>query len=60
MTAEDLAVEILGDAEICREMAQLAITALHDLTVEHDQLRDRYHRLLDEHRALRQPKAVAA
>ena len=54
ITADDVAVEALGDAETYREIALLAIARLHDLTVERDRLRKRHYRLQHDYRDLRE------
>ena len=51
--AGNMRVAALVEAERYRTLAQRAIHTLHDLAAERDQLRDRYHRTLDEARALR-------
>ena len=53
MTDEDLLVETMLEAETYRTTVQAATRALHDLTVEHERLRVRHHRLLEVYRAER-------
>ncbi len=48
-TIRDLATA-RDEAATYRLIAQQAIHALHDLTIERDRLRERYRRLLDESR----------
>lgn len=52
-TLTDQIVELTVWRDTFRELAQQAIHALHELTVEHNQLRERDRRLLAEYRALR-------
>lgn len=42
-----------SDLRVYRELAQLGIHALHDVTAERDRLRERLVRLRDEYRMLR-------
>jgi hypothetical protein len=44
---------LTADVAVYRELAQAGMSALHDLTVERDRLREQHHRLIDEFRALR-------
>lgn len=49
----EVVVDVIIDAQAYRLLAQQAIQALHDLTVDHDRLRRAHYRLLDEYRNLR-------
>jgi hypothetical protein len=42
-----------------RELACAAITAVHDLALQHARLRERHHRLIEQYRQLRHVKGEA-
>jgi predicted nucleic acid-binding Zn-ribbon protein len=46
--------ELDADVRAFRELAQTAIAALHDLTVQLDRLRGQHQKVVDEYRALRE------
>jgi hypothetical protein len=46
-------VELEADLVAYRELLQLALAVAHDVTVDRNQLRDRYHQTLDKNRRLR-------
>lgn len=54
----DRVAELERDIITYRSIALEAIHALHDVTMERDRLRARYHALLAERRALRAPRAA--
>jgi hypothetical protein len=49
----DRVINLIIEREAYRTLAQEAIHALHDMTIERDQLRTSQHRLINEVRALR-------
>ena len=51
---------ISADRDLYREMAQQAIHALHDMTIDRDRLRTRYHTVLEERRASTSGRVEAA
>lgn len=63
-SAEEQIVRRDADVEIYRLLAQSAIHRLHELTLQHDRLRDSHVRLINEYRTLREqttlPAAAAA
>jgi hypothetical protein len=50
---QERVISLEDDVETYRQITCAAFTALHDLTIERNQLRVAYHRTLDAYRALR-------